>query len=294
LDLIVDILLAFSIAGALATVVTFVLFKDIRTYPIKLIVFLCICIFMSQTFFWSSFREEIYDGKGCVPVAFIYHYFFLCNFFWTFCIAFNFYQMIVRRNRDAEALEKWYHIVCWLVPLVICIIVVSTGNYGKIGKGSGQVCYMKSGLAVFLAFFLPGLIIVSANAVIFFFIAREIHDTLASAPKSDKSEKRKEFRVYLSIFISIGLSWIFGFIMVLFSNGSVGQVIFMVIFSLTTPLQGYLIYASYCLNAKVFARWAGFLGKAIPYCRRFEHMGSSTTSGTSGTSGTSSSASSRM
>jgi hypothetical protein len=35
-------------------------------------------------------------------------------------------------------------------------------------------CYMNPGLPVFLGFFLPGLIVVSANAVIFFFIAREV------------------------------------------------------------------------------------------------------------------------
>ncbi len=174
LDIIVDCLLAFSISGALGTIITFSIFKDIRTYPIKLIIYLCVCIFLSQTFFWLAFWDQIYDSKGCVPVAFIYHYFFLASFFWAFSIAFNFYQMIVRRNRDAEALEKWYHLVCWIAPMIVCVIVVSTESYGVIGSGSGQVCYMKTGTAVFLAFFLPGLILVSANAVIFFFIAREV------------------------------------------------------------------------------------------------------------------------
>lgn len=38
----------------------------------------------------------------------IVHGFYVANFCWTFCIAFNFYQMIVRRNRESESLEKWY------------------------------------------------------------------------------------------------------------------------------------------------------------------------------------------
>src|SRR5690625_3287506 len=121
INLIVDVLFGLSIAGALGTIVTFVLFKDIRTYPIKLIVFLCICIFISQIFFWIAFQPFIYDTFMCTPAAIIYLYFFLANFFWTFCIAFNFYQMIVRRNRDAEALEKWYHIACWSTAAVIVI-----------------------------------------------------------------------------------------------------------------------------------------------------------------------------
>jgi hypothetical protein len=40
----------------------------------------------------------------------IVHGFYVANFCWTFCIAFNFYQMIVRRNRESESLEKWYAI----------------------------------------------------------------------------------------------------------------------------------------------------------------------------------------
>lgn len=72
-------------------------------------------------------------------------------------------------------------------------------------------CYIlpnHDNIPVFISFFLPGLIIVSANGVIFFFIAREIHDTLKSAPVADKKEKSRELKVYISIFVSIGLSWI--------------------------------------------------------------------------------------
>lgn len=69
---------------------------------------------------------------------------------------------------------------------------------------------MDSGLPIFLGFFLPGLIIVSANAVIFFFIAREIHDTLKSAPKADKQEK---WKVHSPFFNSSASPFLF-----LFSN----------------------------------------------------------------------------
>jgi uncharacterized protein YqhQ len=107
-----------------------------------------------------------------------------------------------------------------------------------------------SALYIFIFFFLPGLIIISSNAILFFFVAREIHETLASAPKTDKRERKKELRVYISIFISIGLSWIFGFIMVLIPQKII-QLIFLTLFSISQPLQGFLIFISYCLNAKV-------------------------------------------
>jgi len=189
--------------------------------------------------------------------------------------------MIVRRNRDAGSLEKIYHSVCWTAPLVVVVIVAATDNYAN----RGGYCYMIAGLPIFLSFFLPGLIIISANLVIFFFIAREIHDTLKSAPKADKQASSREVRVYFSIFASIGLSWILGFIMS-FLEG-VSRDIFLVLYSVSTPLQGFLIFISYCVNAKVTGKWMGLFGRVVPFFRRYENLGdSSATSSTSENTGT--------
>jgi len=277
LSYVVDVLSGLSIGGAFLTILTFSMFKGIRTYPIKLIVYLSYCIMLAQGFFLISFY--VYDTIMCIPMAIMIHYFFLADFCWSFCVAFNFYQMIVRRNREAEAFEKWYHVVCWVLPLCFCLGVGFAQKYGDIGG----VCYMTTQLTIFITFFLPGLVMISANTVIFFFIAREIHDTLQTAPQThdSKPEKRKEFRVYISIFISIGLSWIFGFLMTLFPPNNIGRLVFLVLFSITTPLQGFLIFGSYCLNAKVFSHWAGFLAKCFPFCRQFEHLGSSKSTGSS-------------
>jgi len=185
--------------------------------------------------------------------------------------------MIVNRNREAETLEKWYHILSWGMPALAVIAVAAANLYGNLG---GAICYITNGYAVFFAFFVPGLVIISANSVIFFFISREIHETLASAPQiSEKKEKKREFRVYISILISIGLSWIFGFIMSLFPSNSIGAIIFDILFSITTPLQGFLIFGSYCLNYKVLSKWAGLLRKYIPFCAKLEHLGSSRSTG---------------
>jgi len=278
LDLIVDVMLALSLFGCTATVLTFVIFNEMRTYPIKLIIYLCCSIFLAQLFLYLTFYLE--NTILCIPCAMLLHFFFLADFLWTFCVAFNFYQMIVRRNRDAETIEKIYHMVSWLVPLLIVCFVAGFKSY----INRGGYCYMKPGWPIFLSFFLPGLVIVSANAVIFFFIAREIHDTLKSAPKADKKEKSKEFRVYFSIFVSIGLSWIFGFVSTLLSDYPIPQVITLVLFSILTPLQGFLIFISYCVNGKVAGQWAALGGKFFPFLRRFENLGTSATSSTSASS----------
>jgi hypothetical protein len=133
LDYLTDVLLALSLFGCVATVVTFLIFNEMRTYPIKLVVYLCMTIFFAQLFFYLTFY--LYDTIMCIPCAMILHYFFLSTFFWTFCVAFNFYQMIVRRNRNADSLEKFYHLVSWTVPMIVVVIVVAKESYERNAQG---------------------------------------------------------------------------------------------------------------------------------------------------------------
>ncbi|KAL6071256.1 G-protein-coupled receptor family protein [Balamuthia mandrillaris] len=264
LNWVVLVLLALSVGGAGATILTFTIFRDIRTYPIKLITYLCGCIVCANLFFIFAFEDPFLENNAlCFVTGIIVHGFFLACFFWTFCIAFNFYQMIVRRNREPQTLEKWYHLIAWGCPLFCVLFVCGFRQYGD--TGSSSACYIGDALFIFLFFFLPGLIIISANTILFFFVAREIHETLASAPKSDKRERNKEYRVYLSIFVSIGLSWAFGFLMIIFEQ-EVIFLIFLTLFSVTTPLQGFLIFIFYCLNMKVLSKWLG-LFSFIPLCK---------------------------
>jgi hypothetical protein len=287
-DQIVTVLLVISIIGAALTLLTFSLFSDIRTYPIKLIMYLCICIVCGFTSFLLASQSWIYGNEpACIFFAIGLHLFFIANFCWTFCIAFNFYQMIVRRNRESQQLERWYHLACWGFPISLAIAVGASLNYGRVP--GAETCYIPDDLARFLAFFLPGLIIISSNGILFFFIGREIHETLAGAPKSDQRDRKKEFRVYISIYVSIGLSWVFGYLQYLVPQEDV-VVVFYVLFSITTPLQGALIFIFYCLNTKVAARWAGFFGHVIPWCKDLEAKitSSTTQGGSSNNSGASS------
>jgi len=259
------VLMILSIVGAFCTVFTFAIFKKLRTYPIKLIMYLCVCIVCGFTAFLIAFEPWVAaHDPCCIIIAIFVHYFFLANFLWTFCVAFNFYQMIVRRNRSAQSLEKFYHILAWGIPAIFVLFTGAFDQYGDLGGA----CYIKYALTRFLTFFIPGLVIITCNAILFFFIAREIHETLSTAPKTDAesfSHKRKEFRVYLSIFISIGLSWIFGYLLFLLPFPIVTD-IFYILFSIFTPMQGILIFIFYIINKKVAARYAGLFAKCLPCC----------------------------
>jgi len=279
-------LLAISIASALIALITFLKFSEIRTYPIKLICYLCVCIILGFSAFIASDKDPIpSNNPGCIFIAIVVHYFFIANFCWTFCIAFNFYQMIVRRNRSSQSLEIYYHIFSWGLPSILCLVTGLTFSYGNVVGGNTGQCWIKSDLFRFLCFFIPGLLIISSNGILFFFIGREIHETLAGAPKSDQRDRKKEFRVYISIYISIGLSWVFGYLMFLVPEEHV-ITIFEILFTIITPLQGFFIFLFYCVNKKVAAKWAGFFGICLPFCKRLEeNLTTQTPSGGSASGG---------
>ncbi|MDP2436653.1 MAG: 7 transmembrane receptor [archaeon] len=280
-----DVLMIMSIVSAGLTFLTFAVFGDLRTYPIRLIMYLCVCIVVGFTFFLVAFRDDVVRSDFCKGAAVLTHFFFIANFYWTFCIAFNFYQMIVRRNRESQRLEKWYHLLCWGLPSILVTIVGALGYYGPLSTETDAqtLCYITNDIARFITFFIPGLIAISANCILFFFIGREIHETLSGAPKSDQRNKRKEFQVYISIFISIGLSWIFGYLMFIIPD-ELASIIFLVLFSIFTPLQGVLLFLFYCLNKKVFAKWLGLIGFCIPVFRNWADQLSTDTTSASRTS----------
>jgi len=132
---------------------------------------------------------------------------------------------------------------------------------------------------------LPGLILISANAVLFFFVASEIHGTLAKAPDSEQREKTKEFRVLMSIFVTVGLSWIFAFLNSILATVPVVNYVILVLMTMFTPLQGFFIFVAYCLNKKVQLKWMGLFARCFPCCAVDGTMGSKQTTGTISTRG---------
>jgi hypothetical protein len=58
--------------------------------------------------------------------------------------------------------------------------------------------------------------------------------------------------------------------------------IFLILFTIFTPLQGFFIFLFYCVNKKVAAKWAGLFGKCIPACNDLADSWTQTPSAGSG------------
>jgi hypothetical protein len=127
INIITNILLCISITCCLLTMISFAVFADLRTYPIRLILYQCITIVMSFLFFMIGFANAVVESSFCKGCAAITHYFFIADFCWCGVVAFNFYQMIVKRNKEVQRYEKFYHLFGWGVPLCFFIGVIAAG-----------------------------------------------------------------------------------------------------------------------------------------------------------------------
>jgi uncharacterized membrane protein YgcG len=137
---------------------------------------------------------------------------------------------------------------------------------------------------------------VSANCVLFFFVASEIHGTLSKAPENEQRRKdnSKEMRVLISIFVTVGLSWAFGFFVALTNEVEILREIMQLLFSLTAPLQGFFIFVAYCINKKVINRWKGLFGCKVRGEESTSRTASSRGGGTGATASRSGQSSSRV
>lgn len=70
-----EVLFAISVIAAAFTIVTFTLFARLRTYPIKLIIYLCCTIVAGHTVFAIS--PYLTNTVLCTPAAAIVHFFLL-------------------------------------------------------------------------------------------------------------------------------------------------------------------------------------------------------------------------
>jgi hypothetical protein len=304
-DYMAGILSLLSIAAIGVLLLTFGAFATLRTFAVKLISYLSISIGLALICFLLTF--ELANTPLCIPLAIGVHASFLANFTWSLVIGVNFYLMIVRRKTNCDRFERYYHAFAWLTPIVFVIGVGAAGLYGPIGRVplvNGEeiftACYITSETAVFFALTLPGVIVVTINIVLFVFIMREIHGSLAAdangaAPAhaavpsvvGAKRRKRRAFRVYSSIFVSVGLPWVVAFIAYFFPTTTdyvrnptevapaavIIKGLLNLLYNIAVPMQGVLLFESYCFNKRVAGKWAAVLGHCVPWFRRFEHWG---------------------
>ena len=145
-----------SILGSALIIVTFIMWKDIRTVARAIVVFLAVADFFTAAGYLFgaivtyTYRNDENANHGhydkmCEFQSFITTAFPISSFLWTAHLATYLYVAIVNaKPLLAKKLLIVFHITGWGIPLAICIPAVWTGHLGTANsRTSVSWCFVK-------------------------------------------------------------------------------------------------------------------------------------------------------
>ncbi|CAB4024725.1 adhesion G -coupled receptor E4P, partial, partial [Paramuricea clavata] len=210
----------------IALIVTYLLFKELRTLPGKNL--LSLAVSLSLTFLFWVFSGEFTDSETmCTALAIATHYFFLVYFTACSVIAYHschvFGRGIAVRPSEEEENRRFriYFLLTWFAPALfvgLFSILDHTGSfavdYGLVGE---VVCFLGTKQAQFVTFITPIAISLFFNVSMFIHVAKRFFKNQRSNSQflsSELQRKRDRENVLICIRLStlMGFSWLFLFI----------------------------------------------------------------------------------
>ena len=271
--------------SCLLILLTFFLFKKLRTFFSKLMVNFVLSILLGDLIF--LFGGPLFTffslSELCIIVGIVLHYAYLCRFSWMTVMGSelvrSFYNV---KKLNKSTAENWklltlYMLLAWLSPLVIVIptIIVNFTVEDSVNYGVGSSCWINQPIALIVTFVVPvGLSVifnVIAFVVVMVMIGRIKRRPMASSidPKEQRKQSWKDFRFAIALLTVTGLSWLFGFLALFSSDLSWAWYLF-IIFNTT---QAVSVLVAFLFTKKVFRLYWSLL-----CCSRTRHSKTITSS----------------
>ena len=255
-----------SVIGCFLVLLTYLLFKELRTLPSKILMNLALAILISNILILfggpvaGAFPQVV---ELCVAIALLLHYFSLSQFSWMSIMAFEmtrtFYQAYKLRVNETKQSKRIiftiYFIVGWSLPLLISVLTIvvnfSTEGlvlYGMLEDGTQGSCWINHVESAIVAMIVPVVISLTFNAITFVIVILFLIHAYRSQAKVKKMTKSNVsyFRLTVAVFTVSGLSWGFGFIAIL--TGTSWSWYPFIIFN---SIQGFVIFLAFLCTKKV-------------------------------------------
>ena len=220
-----------SIIGCVLLLVTYSLFRELRTLPGKLLMNLAAAILASDVTLIGllTLSAHIASKEYCTTVAIILHFTFLSRFSWMSVIAFHllsvfskpFSPQYLSQSHKLQVERKV--LLCalasgWLLPLLIVVACVSLHfSADVIGYGENARCWIAQRDALIGGFIVPAYLSVLFNIVCFAVVCWSIF-CATHRHKAHTRTQASHVRVYISLGVLMGLTWPSGFVAMLVNS----------------------------------------------------------------------------
>ena len=195
------------------------------------------------------------NRKTCSILAATKYFSFLATFSWMTCISgdtwwvFQKAELCIKDNPGRSIVKQ--SLVCWLLPLLVSILVLGL-DYFPISfeykpQFGGWACWITNMSGILIYFVAPVSILITINMSFFILTSRSLRKTFQGSNKVRQiADKNKEFRVYLKLFILMGLTWAIGIIAPWTDTSAVWF-----LFTIFNASQGMFIFLAFVFDYRI-------------------------------------------
>lgn len=274
-----------SVVCLVLAILTFQLFRGLKSDRTTIHKNLCVCLLIAEILFVCGIGQTN-QRIICGIVAGLLHFFFLCAFAWMFLEGFQLYVMLIEVFEAEKSRLRWYYLVAYGAPLLVVAIscIIDPLSYG-----TDRYCWLRADNYFIFSFVGPVILVILANLVFLsmaiYMMCRHANTTVAMKSKehSRLASARAWLRGAIVLVFLLGLTWTFG---LLYLNQE--SVVMAYIFTILNSLQGLFIFVFHCVqNEKVRKEYRKFVRRHswLPKCLRCSKTVAGSSGGSSGTSG---------
>ena len=118
-----------SAIACLLVVLTYFIFKDIRCLRcVELSVYVALSDMLASI--GLAIGAQTSYSVACTFQTFLTTWFYLSSAFWNVVITYQVYIVVIRRDKIIQNLT-YFHIFCWIFPLFLTLMPLTTNGYGN-------------------------------------------------------------------------------------------------------------------------------------------------------------------
>ena len=246
-----------SIVGCAAVLLTYSLFKKLRTLPGQILMNLASTILATCLFLLVGIPVAVVAEKDelCEATGILLHWLILSQFSWMSIMSFELLRTLYRASRLHPVEDKFtkskifllYFLIGWGIPILITSIsLVVNFTTDLIQYGRDGFCWIGHVTSFYVVFVAPVALFIVLNGITFIITLCLLFKASRTQAKLKKQKNISYLRIYLSAFSITGLTWVFGFLAI-----SVRDDWAWYTFIILTSTQGLVIALAFILTKKV-------------------------------------------
>ena len=246
--------LSLSIVSFVAVLVTYALFKELRTLPGTNLMNLSLAHLLADLLYLATGYDNA--KVACTVIAILLHYFFLVSLTWMSIMGLETWLVFSKiriQHRNRKKRGKCLNLLGrttlgWLPAFVFVVVCIALDQSNEVAFHYGGIkgCWINNAIANMFFFVVPVTLSISLNTVLFGLTVRAIRNTTKQTQRvTHQTPHRKTAVVFLKIFILTGFTWTFGILKIAVSE------YFEYPFIIFTTLQRLFVMLAFVFTTRV-------------------------------------------